>query len=64
MNSKTTRNAIYGLYSFFIVAFIALAGSFFTSKNIPTWYSSLNFPPITPPNFVFPIAWNIIFILI
>ena len=27
-----------------------------------TWYQALQLPGLTPPNWVFPIAWNIIFI--
>jgi len=39
-------------------------GSLFTSKNTDTiWYYSIK-PDITPPNWVFPVVWNILFILI
>ena len=39
-------------------------GSLFTTKNVNSdWYQSIQ-PAITPPNWVFPIAWNILFLLI
>jgi tryptophan-rich sensory protein len=39
-------------------------GSIFTVNNTNTvWYSSIK-PSITPPNWVFPIAWNVLFLLI
>lgn len=50
--------------SFLMVFAIAFAGSLFTSPNTDTeWYNSIK-PDITPPNWVFPIVWNILFILI
>jgi translocator protein len=52
------------LTSFLIVYLVAAIGSFFTSKNTNSeWYESIR-PFITPPNYVFPIVWNIIFALI
>ncbi len=42
----------------------AVVGSIFTTKTVRSeWYSSLK-PEITPPNYVFPIVWNILFLLI
>jgi benzodiazapine receptor len=31
--------------------------------KIATWYASLNKPFFTPPNYAFPIAWNILYAL-
>jgi benzodiazapine receptor len=46
------------------VYFFAFVGSLFTSGNVNSaWYDSIK-PSITPPNFVFPIVWNVLFILI
>lgn len=45
-----------------IVFATAFAGSLFTSAD-SQWYESVK-PPITPPNYVFPIVWNILFFLI
>lgn len=46
---------------FFVVSLVASIGSFFT--KIDSWYESVK-PAITPSNFVFPIAWTILFFLI
>lgn len=47
-----------------IVYGIAFIGSLFTSPvTNSAWYDSIR-PDITPPNFVFPIVWNILFFLI
>ena len=43
---------------------VGFVGSLFTSPNTGgSWYNSIK-PAITPPNFVFPIVWNILFFLI
>ena len=49
---------------FIIVYLVAFIGSIFTSSAVNSqWYSSIK-PSITPPNYVFPIVWNILFFLI
>jgi len=50
--------------AFISVILVAFIGSQFTSPNTSTeWYDSIR-PSITPPNWVFPIVWNILFFLI
>jgi benzodiazapine receptor len=52
------------IISLIIVYAVAFIGSLFTSSNVNTnWYESIK-PAITPPSFVFPIVWNILFFLI
>lgn len=52
------------IIAFLSVIIVAFIGSLFTSPNTNTeWYESIK-PSITPPNWVFPIVWNILFILI
>ena len=47
-----------------VVALVELAGSWFTSKSVnSSWYNSIA-PSITPPGWVFPIVWNVLFLLI
>jgi len=47
-----------------VFIFVGGIGSLFTTKNVNSdWYQSIQ-PAITPPNWVFPIAWNILFLLI
>jgi len=50
------------LVSLVLVYSIAFIGSLFTSID-NSWYESIK-PSITPPSFVFPIVWNILFFLI
>lgn len=42
---------------------VAALGALATTPKIPTWYAALNKPSFTPPNYVFPIAWNILYAL-
>lgn len=50
--------------SLIIVYAVAFLGGLFTSKETGgDWYQSIR-PAITPPNYVFPIVWNILFFLI
>lgn len=44
-----------------IMAIVALIGSTFTDTG--AWYESIK-PSIAPPNYIFPIAWTLIFYLI
>ena len=54
----------YLIASFIILALVAYIGSIFTSSGTNSeWYQSVK-PAITPPNWIFPIAWGIIFFLI
>jgi translocator protein len=46
-----------------IVYIIAIIGSFVTSPEITTWYASIVKPLWTPAGWVFPIVWNILYIL-
>ncbi len=47
-----------------LVFAVAIIGSLFTSSSTDTeWYQEIR-PSITPPNWVFPIVWNILFFLI
>jgi translocator protein len=66
MKKKNKRyNRIVFLFCFLVV-FLLLGGigSIFTSKNTNTlWYSSIK-PSITPPSWVFPVVWNVLFVLI
>lgn len=35
-----------------------------TKTEVNTWYSTLNRSPLTPPNYVFPVAWTILYSMI
>lgn len=46
-----------------IVALIAIGGVIgsFTNPEISTWYSTLHRSTLTPPNYLFPVAWTILY---
>ncbi len=44
-------------------ALVAAAGGLVTTPEIPTWYAGLAKPAWTPPNWAFPVAWNILYLL-
>lgn len=52
------------IVSLIIVYLCAFIGSIFTSTNVDSeWYNSVR-SSLTPPNWVFPVVWNILFFLI
>jgi len=42
---------------------VGAAGSYVTTPQIATWYATLIKPSWTPPNWLFPVAWNILYAL-
>lgn len=47
-----------------IVYAVAFIGSLFTSSAVNSlWYETIK-PSITPPNWIFPVVWNVLFFLI
>jgi len=64
MKKKWRKNLKVLLICFFAVYIIAFIGSLFTSSETnSSWYNSIK-PSLTPPNWTFPIVWNILFFLI
>jgi len=62
MSSQINRFKAFFI-SFVMVVLTALVGNLFTSRNTETWYLTINRPSFLPPNYAFPIAWTILFIL-
>ncbi|MBU0894191.1 MAG: tryptophan-rich sensory protein [Nanoarchaeota archaeon] len=61
---KKRKNWKVLILTLLVVYLVAFIGSIFTSSNTNTeWYNSIK-PSITPPNWVFPIVWNVLFFLI
>lgn len=56
------RNA--HIISFGVVAVTALLGSSYTRNSVKSsWYNCIR-PSLTPPNYLFPIVWTILYILL
>ena len=59
------NNASKSLYSLIIwtIGLIAIGGVIgsLTKPEISTWYSTLDRSTLTPPNYVFPVAWTILY---
>jgi len=52
------------IISLIIVYAVAFIGSIFTTNAVKSaWYESIR-PALTPPNWVFPVVWNILFFFI
>ena len=41
---------------------VGISASLAQADSIVNWYPFLNKPALTPPNFVFPVAWSILYI--
>jgi tryptophan-rich sensory protein len=61
--ATTPRSLVFLLIALFIVTAASGLGSTATSPHIPTWYAALNKPWFNPPNWVFPLAWSALFLL-
>ncbi len=64
-SSPVTRfQPIPFVISLFITLVIGGVATLFTRPEIKGWYLTLNKPGFTPPNWLFPVAWTILYILI
>jgi tryptophan-rich sensory protein len=50
--------------SILIPLLIGLAGSFFTSSSVSTWYTTIQKPSFNPPNWIFGPVWTLLYIMI
>lgn len=51
------------IISFSFPFLAGVVGSSFTFEAIPTWYSSLQKPPLSPPDWIFASVWMILYFL-
>lgn len=61
--ASSTRSGILLVIALVTVTAASALGSNATSASIPTWYAALNKPWFNPPNWAFPLAWTILFLL-
>lgn len=59
-----TSRKIFNVLTPIVVCFlVGYTASLFQDESIRTWYPTLIKSSLTPPNYVFPIAWSIIYLL-
>ncbi len=63
MNHKNKTFLSLIIWIIGLIAIGAIIGSL-TKPEITTWYSTLNRSSLTPPNYVFPIVWTILYSMI
>jgi tryptophan-rich sensory protein len=60
MNRRTLIHIVLAIVPVILVSWL---GNTATTPNIPGWYASLAKPWFTPPNWLFPVAWTLLFAL-
>jgi tryptophan-rich sensory protein len=61
INPMKIRSLIYLLGSLALVAAVSITSGMITTPKIPGWYAQLQKPFFTPPAYVFPIVWPILY---
>ena len=51
------------LLSLAIPMMAGIIGSYLMGDSVTTWFTSLNKPALSPPNWVFPIVWTTLYLL-
>ena len=60
MNAENKTHLSLIIWTLGLITIGGVIGSL-TKPEISTWYSTLNRSPLTPPNYVFPVAWTILY---
>ena len=60
MNTENKNHISLIIWIVILIAIGFAIGSS-TKEEINTWYSTLNMSNLTPPNYVFPIAWTVLY---
>jgi tryptophan-rich sensory protein len=56
----TARSLVRLILSLALCLGVGLAAGVVTGPEIPTWYAALEKPSWTPPNWAFPVVWNVL----
>ena len=48
----------------FVIQAVGATTGYFTRGSIRNWYKSIKRSPLTPPNYVFPVVWTTLYIMI
>ena len=56
------KRVVYILVAILVCFGVGYTANLFQSDSLVTWYPTLNKSLLTPPNYVFPIAWSIIYL--
>ena len=56
------KRVIYILVAILICFGVGYTANIFQAESLATWYPTLVKSELTPPNYVFPIAWGIIYL--
>lgn len=56
------KKTLYLIIPVLVCFLVGLTAGYLQKDAIETWYPLLNKPALTPPNLVFPIAWNLIYV--
>lgn len=59
--NKNAKNHLSLIIWIVALIVIGMAIGYLTKPEISTWYSTLNRSSLTPPNYVFPVAWTILY---
>lgn len=60
---KRNQNILAIIASVLLAQLAGAIGSFFTFSAIPTWYSYLDKPSFSPPNWIFGPVWTLLYTL-
>ena len=61
LNAMTGRSLIRLLLCLALCLGVGFTAGMVTTPEIPTWYASLVKPSWTPPNWAFPVVWNLLY---
>ena len=60
---RPVRSTLFLIVLVALPLFVGFAGGLFTSSSIDSWYVELTKPEWNPPNWIFPVVWTTLYIL-